>query len=74
MTELKEMTREELLEVIQIKDILIKELRDEIVIYEQLAKELQGKISNVNAALDRACLTAALLCFISQIKAAKILF
>lgn len=48
MAELNEMIREELLEVIWIKDILIKELRDEIVIYEQLAKELQNKISNLN--------------------------
>lgn len=43
MAELSEMTREELLEVIRIKDILIKELRDEIEIYEQLAKELMEK-------------------------------
>lgn len=43
MTELNEMTREELLEVIRIKNILIKELRDEIEIYEQLAKELMEK-------------------------------
>lgn len=43
MTELNEMTREELLEVIRIKDILIKQLRDEIETYEQLAKELMEK-------------------------------
>lgn len=37
------MSREELLEVIRIKDMLIKELRDEIEVYQQLAKELQEK-------------------------------
>ncbi len=40
MIELNEMTREELLEVIRIKDILIKGLRDEIETYGLLAKEL----------------------------------
>lgn len=41
MKELKEMTQEELLEVIRIKDILIRELRNEIEIYKQLASDLQ---------------------------------
>lgn len=43
MAELQNMTREELLEVIRIKDILIQELREEIEAYQQLAQELQSK-------------------------------
>jgi hypothetical protein len=46
MKELKDMTREELLEVIKIKDSLINELRREIEIYQELALELQEKASD----------------------------
>lgn len=46
MKELKDMTREELLEVIKVKNALINELRGEIEIYQELALELQKKASN----------------------------
>lgn len=46
MIELSDMTREELLEVIKIKDIQIKELQDEIIAYEQLVKELIEKLKS----------------------------
>lgn len=41
---LEDMDREELLEVIKIKDETIKELREEIEAYRQLAEELQKKL------------------------------
>lgn len=41
MKDIREMTREELLEVIRIKNVLIKELRDEIEAYRELCRELQ---------------------------------
>jgi hypothetical protein len=41
MKELLEMSREELFEVVRIKDALIKELRGEIGIYQELVRELQ---------------------------------
>lgn len=50
MKELKDMSNEELLEVIRIKDILIKELRTELEAYEELAKSLQEKIVSQNGA------------------------
>lgn len=40
MTDIKEMTKDELLEVIRIKDSLIRELREEIEAYKQIADEL----------------------------------
>ena len=48
MIEVNEMSREQLLEVIRIKNILIKDLRNEIEIYEQLAKDLQTKLALTN--------------------------
>ena len=45
MKELKDMSREELIEVVRIKDAMIKELRDEISVYRELASELQKKVS-----------------------------
>lgn len=44
MKELKDMTREELMEVIGIKDALIAELKDEVKIYRELAEQLQAKL------------------------------
>ncbi len=43
MVKLTEMTREELLEVISIKDEVIHELREEIKQYQQLISELRGE-------------------------------
>lgn len=45
MKELKDMTREELLEVIRIKDIMNRELNEELEAYRQLADELHKKLS-----------------------------
>lgn len=50
MNVLKDMSREELLEVIRIKDILIKELRTELEAYEELARSLQDKIVSLGGA------------------------
>lgn len=41
MVKLQEMSREELLEVIRIKDQIIKELRAEIQDYQELIHEIQ---------------------------------
>lgn len=43
MKELKDMTRDELLEVIRIKDILMKEMREELEAYQKIIEELQNK-------------------------------
>ncbi|MCR4435652.1 MAG: hypothetical protein QHH06_09905 [Clostridiales bacterium] len=40
MKSVENMTREELMEVIRIKDSLIRELREEIEAYRQLVREL----------------------------------
>lgn len=45
MVSIEEMSREELLEVIRIKDVLLKELREEIDAYTQLIDELQAKLN-----------------------------
>jgi hypothetical protein len=47
LKELKDMEKPELLEVIRIKDILIKELREEIDIYIELTGQLQEKLKGV---------------------------
>lgn len=47
LKELKDMEKPELLEVIRIKDILIKELREEIGIYIELTGQLQEKLKGV---------------------------
>ncbi len=44
MVNLEQMTREELIEVIRIKDELLKELREEIDAYRELVDELQIKL------------------------------
>lgn len=41
MVKLSEMSREELLEVIMIKDRIIEELKEQIAIYEELVAQLQ---------------------------------
>ena len=41
MNQLKDMSREELLEVIKIKDDVIRELRYEIDLYREMVRELQ---------------------------------
>jgi hypothetical protein len=46
MKELKDMSREELFEVIRIKDTLIRKLRGELEAYEELAISLQEKITS----------------------------
>lgn len=43
MVNLNEMTREELLEVIAIKNKLIEELREEIINYQELIQQIQKK-------------------------------
>ena len=45
MKELKDMDRNELLEIIRIKDMVIEELRDEVKAYQQLVNELQKNSS-----------------------------
>ncbi|NLM75673.1 MAG: hypothetical protein GX187_06225 [Clostridiaceae bacterium] len=44
MVNLEDMTKEELLEVIRIKDELLKEQREEIEAYRELVEELQEKL------------------------------
>jgi len=44
MIGLEEMSREELLEVIRMKDMLLKELKGEIGAWQQLVEELQQKL------------------------------
>ena len=44
MIGIEEMTREELLEVIRMKDELLKELREELDAYQVLVDELQAKL------------------------------
>jgi len=41
MVELNDMSREELLEVIMIKDKVIEELKEQIAIYQELLKQMQ---------------------------------
>lgn len=43
MVELKDMTREELLTVIEIKDQIIADLKNEITSYQELIKEILDK-------------------------------
>lgn len=45
MVQLDKMSKEELIEVIRIKDVLLKEMREEIDAYQILASELQSKLS-----------------------------
>jgi len=44
LNRLEEMNREELLEVVRIKDDVINELRNEIELYKELTLELQKKL------------------------------
>lgn len=44
MVRLDEMTREELMEVIRVKDELMNELREEIEAYKVLVEELQTRM------------------------------
>jgi len=44
MVQLDKMTREELLEVIRIKDQLIKEQQEELEAYRELVEELRAKL------------------------------
>lgn len=44
MVQIDKMTKEELLEVVRIKDELLKELREEIDSYRELVEELQAKL------------------------------
>lgn len=44
MVRLDKMTRDELIEVIRIKDGIIKELKDEIDAYKALVEELREKL------------------------------
>ncbi|NLL68333.1 MAG: hypothetical protein GX236_11685 [Clostridiaceae bacterium] len=44
MVQIDKMNKEELLEIIRIKDELLKELREEIDAYRELVEELQGKL------------------------------
>lgn len=44
MVKLEDMSKEELLEVIRMKDELIKELKDEVDAYRTLVDELQAKL------------------------------
>ncbi len=44
MIGIEEMPREELLEVIRMKDELLKELREELDAYQVLVDELQAKL------------------------------
>lgn len=44
MIGIEEMSREELLEVIRMKDELLKELREELDAYQVLVDELQAKL------------------------------
>lgn len=45
--ELGDMEKPELLEVIRLKDVLIKELREEIDLYIELTGQLQEKLRNM---------------------------
>lgn len=44
MVNIEEMTKEELLEIIRVKDELLKELREEVDAYRALVEELQEKL------------------------------
>lgn len=44
MVNLEQMSREELIEVVRIKDALINELREELEAYRELVSELQAKL------------------------------
>ncbi|MDI9514175.1 MAG: hypothetical protein GX384_04920 [Clostridiaceae bacterium] len=44
MVKLEEMSREDLIEVIRMKDELLKELKEEIAAYRALVEELQIKL------------------------------
>ncbi len=45
MKELKDMDRDELLEIIRIKNMVIEELINEVKVYQQLVNELQKNSS-----------------------------
>lgn len=44
MVQLDKMSKEELIEVIKVKDELLKELREEVDAYRELVDELQEKL------------------------------
>jgi hypothetical protein len=44
MVKLEDMSREDLLEVIKMKDEMIKELKEEVAAYRALVDELQSKL------------------------------
>ncbi|HOP72300.1 MAG TPA: hypothetical protein PLO77_03510 [Thermoclostridium caenicola] len=44
MVKLEEMSREELIEIVRMKDGLIKELKEEVAAYRVLVEELQSKL------------------------------
>ena len=44
MVKLEQMSKEELIEVVNMKDELIKELREEVDAYRSLVDELRGKL------------------------------
>ncbi len=44
MVKLEEMSKEEIIEVVRIKDELLRELREEIEAYRVLVEELQAKL------------------------------
>ncbi len=46
MIQVDKMTKEELLEVVRIKDELLKELREEIDAYRELVEEFKAKLGN----------------------------
>lgn len=43
MAGLEDMTKEELLEVLKIKDSIIKELREELALYEEIARNIMAE-------------------------------
>lgn len=47
MKELKDMDKQELLEVIRVKDSLIAELREELEVYRELSGQLQEKLGKI---------------------------
>jgi hypothetical protein len=49
MVKLEEMSRDELIEVIRIKDILMSELKEELEAYKALVEELQIKLGLRNS-------------------------
>ncbi len=48
MISLNEMTREELLEIVKIKDKMIQELKEEVISYQILIRQLQKDMLSSN--------------------------